>query len=899
MPFELPPHLAGQQGNMNFQPEAQATGKDPMVRWYEVNDGPWHPPGLTSGTGDGGGRSMMPSMRDNQFIVPSRSNIPSEIMPHSDSGYGSYQNQTSIANGSVCDDSFDTNPDTQSIMGGSMVDTRFSVSDVVSETPIALNVPCEWGNPIRIETVTMRCRVCGKKHDQRHKKPFKCDVQECPRRLEGFSTTNDLDRHKRSVHPGSQTSGHRYVCPIGPCKSKDKIWPRADNFKAHLKRVHSKEPVPDEYLESCIYKLPTSVAEPQDNPRQDEVMSDYEYSGLANGQANSWPRFLEAAHSIGSLGPLSEAQGEETLSLSASQQGLANLHIHHTAPHPELYQQTTQPDPVYNGPILSSSPIQHNKSPRESEASESTSPPSEEQMAQVPRGHPTGAQVTGVDESRFGLLDESGEPLLKHSPAHSIVDDLVKTDDGISDSTDPEDFFAHETGLPKFDFRNPDMNVLRKFVDDLQSRGLLEPLGLKKEGCGTAEPTKAEGSPTTNPHHRHLCSTCGKIFPRKCELKKHEKRHEKPYGCTMPGCERRFGSKNDWKRHENTQHPMSETWRGRNGGTRKEISEWKDFDLSKRGTGDSEDGDDSGLSARVVKAHRSSREGIHHPLGHLKSKRKRDDVSNASSAKKSRVLRSVQCAAAAAATGMKGTWQHVPLPSLPRSSHSLDVVAGNAYVFGGEVEARKPVDNDMHVVVLPWSGAPADYYAIKAKPSPRTSADDEDTAVPPVTEEDETDAQLRDPLTEVPLGSSTSTPGESESSTPDKGKTPETADVPAPRIGHATAVIGSRIFLFGGRSAAAGSPIPPARSYHSATATEKPRDFALKPLRLRRSSTWKEWAEGDSAEVGIPQRPIPGTIAEKSTDDEAAGAGFGTFIIHAGCLADGTRGSDVWAFDVH
>ncbi|KAF2964920.1 hypothetical protein GQX73_g8634 [Xylaria multiplex] len=278
--------------------------------------------------------------------------------------------------------------------------------------------------------------------------------------------------------------------------------------------------------------------------------------------------------------------------------------------------------------------------------------------------------------------------------------------------------------------------------------------------------------------------------------------------------------------------------------------------------------------------------------------------------------------------GLKGTWQHIPLPSIPRSSHSLDIVAGNAYIFGGEVEARKPVDNDMHVVVLPWSGAPADYYAIKAKPSSKTSADDESTAVPAtITEEDETEAQLRDPLTEVPLGSSTSTPGESGSSTPDKGKSPETADVPAPRIGHATAVIGSRIFLFGGRSAAAGSstldengrvwvfetkthtwayldphhssPIPAPRSYHSAVATEKPRDFALKPLRLRRSSTWKEWAEGDSAEVGIPQRPIAGTIAEKATDDEAAGAGFGTFFIHAGCLADGTRGSDVWAFDVH
>ncbi|KAI0102785.1 hypothetical protein GGR51DRAFT_279517 [Nemania sp. FL0031] len=313
--------------------------------------------------------------------------------------------------------------------------------------------------------------------------------------------------------------------------------------------------------------------------------------------------------------------------------------------------------------------------------------------------------------------------------------------------------------------------------------------------------------------------------------------------------------------------------------------------------------------------------------------------------------------------GMKGTWQHIPLPSLPRSSHSLDIIAGNAYIFGGEVEARKPVDNDMHVVVLPWSGAPADYYAVKAKASPKTSADEDSSSnakIPTIiTEADETESQLKDPMTEVPLGSSRTAAAdddddseeeseedssdESETESEDsisepaaaagvgvskgKGKALETGDVPAPRIGHATAVIGTRVFLFGGRSAAAGSatldergrvwifetkthtwtyldphhssPVPPARSYHAATATEKPREFAVRPMRLRRSSTWKEWAEGNSAEVGIPQRPITGAIAEKATDDEAAGAGFGTFIIHAGCLADGTRTSDVWAFDVH
>lgn len=32
------------------------------------------------------------------------------------------------------------------------------------------------------------------------------------------------------------------------------------------------------------------------------------------------------------------------------------------------------------------------------------------------------------------------------------------------------------------------------------------------------------------------------------------KRHERPYGCTVKGCGKSFGSKNDWKRHESGQH---------------------------------------------------------------------------------------------------------------------------------------------------------------------------------------------------------------------------------------------------------------------------------------------------------------------------------------------------------
>lgn len=296
---------------------------------------------------------------------------------------------------------------------------------------------------------------------------------------------------------------------------------------------------------------------------------------------------------------------------------------------------------------------------------------------------------------------------------------------------------------------------------------------------------------------------------------------------------------------------------------------------------------------------------------------------------------------------MKGTWQHVDIPALPRSSHSVDVVGGSAYIFGGEVAPRQPVDNRMHIVTLPFSSAPADYYSVPAQPSPRIQLAD---TVPPPTnaagepEESAAAAQLREPLSDVPLVSPPATdteddPTPTESlaspvSASDKGKATagSVRDVPAPRLGHATAVIGTRIFLFGGRgapdaastldeggcvwvfetkthtwsqlkpasptpgsAAPVPAPIPPPRSYCCAAATDKPREFHQKPARAK--ETWKAWAEGDSAEVGIPQRPVAGHVAETAQDEEETG--YGTFVIHGGCLADGGRTNDVWAFDVH
>ena len=53
------------------------------------------------------------------------------------------------------------------------------------------------------------------------------------------------------------------------------------------------------------------------------------------------------------------------------------------------------------------------------------------------------------------------------------------------------------------------------------------------------------------------CGFSGRI----CDLNKHVKRHQKPYGCTYPKCYKRFGAKSDWKRHENSQHFQQEAFR--------------------------------------------------------------------------------------------------------------------------------------------------------------------------------------------------------------------------------------------------------------------------------------------------------------------------------------------------
>lgn len=79
------------------------------------------------------------------------------------------------------------------------------------------------------------------KHNARHQKRFKCTFNDCPRLLKGFSTSNDLDRHLKSVHAVNHRLTKDYKCFAQDCTKPDKTWPRLDNFKQHLKSMHKDE----------------------------------------------------------------------------------------------------------------------------------------------------------------------------------------------------------------------------------------------------------------------------------------------------------------------------------------------------------------------------------------------------------------------------------------------------------------------------------------------------------------------------------------------------------------------------------------------------------------------------------------------------------------------------------
>lgn len=186
---------------------------------------------------------------------------------------------------------------------------------------------------------------------------------------------------------------------------------------------------------------------------------------------------------------------------------------------------------------------------------------------------------------------------------------------------------------------------------------------------------------------------------------------------------------------------------------------------------------------------------------------------------------------------------------LSRSQHTISVVKGRAYIFGGESEAGNLADNDMHIVILPSSGVlDADYTS---KPAQAANGFD---------------------------------------------------DVPGPRKGHTAAVIGDTIYIIGGEGDNVANENGRVWAYHTVSNTWSfldPAPGSVPPSHLVGHSSVSSnlpAAKSVTYQEKAPQQPVdPARAVPEPPEDSSWGT---IFVIGGRDLLTGELATDALAFDM-
>ncbi|KAJ5951820.1 Zinc finger C2H2 [Penicillium vulpinum] len=360
-------------------------------------------------------------------------------------------------------------------------------------------------SPSQLVDVSMRCehpscKWVGKcpsdkrKHEARHKKLFKCDVPNCPRK-DGFGTINDLARHKKCVHNKEPERGPKmmYMCFGTNCPRPNKRWPRLDNFKQHLNRMHNEEDGEAllkksmDWYERVIRRQPEQSCD--DHSSRDESV-------------------FEAQEDEASVQPTTELE----LEYGAMSQQKSDIFTFGVA--------TPRP-PQYGTPSLADSP------------------------SQFPAFGYLGLSKTSQDVSaERGIAKPDGSVI---DVADNLINAMTKmmNNRGRRLSQNIDEGVDLETDATRLS--QPQRQMLQKVLSVALER-------LSDDNETTVQ------DPDSEKRGWFQCDVCPKQTRLRCEMKKHQKRHERPYGCTFPHCAKSFGSKADWKRHETSQHLGVPSW---------------------------------------------------------------------------------------------------------------------------------------------------------------------------------------------------------------------------------------------------------------------------------------------------------------------------------------------------
>ncbi|ELR04044.1 hypothetical protein VC83_06124 [Pseudogymnoascus destructans] len=491
--------------------------------------------------------------------------------PQSDSGYGSLQSAyaPSISN-------FDTGlPATGNRIayphshGFQQADATFGPE--VASSKISRVVP-----PL------LRCPTCNKavrtpsvlrKHDLRHKKPFICSYPDCPGsgHGQGFGTVNDLDRHIRSKHPEGKVSGRPiqlFSCHFSECQEKGRKFTRSDNFGVHLDRCHGME---KDEIKGIIQRKKEQhwFGDPriQLGDRPQEISADLQIqdASLEISFDHAMEQSNESLATDGSHYEMydNDDQGHpEDISfyIMADQ----SRDLGDTATN-ILAETKYRPADTTDMEYLMDPTLDISKSATPVATTIGTTPKRENgsYIHGSTDSHAQKALASALANKRsqdrnFRGMGASQKPMsLREDP----VDRRVNIGALFSrDKSNQQDFnsgdlvAAHSKDEDCYTDSQDDDNAAT-ILRDMNSRGFV----LQRKTALLPEPPAP--SPSTQPRSPLSCSVCFKTCRRPSEMAKHMKRHSRPYHCTFPPCAKTFGSKNDWRRHENSQHLHYESWR--------------------------------------------------------------------------------------------------------------------------------------------------------------------------------------------------------------------------------------------------------------------------------------------------------------------------------------------------
>ncbi|KFZ18833.1 hypothetical protein V501_00998 [Pseudogymnoascus sp. VKM F-4519 (FW-2642)] len=571
-----------------------------LASYVYNDDDPWSQKGFFAGPSTFDGRLQPKSQPVGQLPVnhnPYGNRLQTEGdpaagvvlgKPQSDSGYGSLQSAyaPSISN-------FDTGLQATGNRiyfarshGFQQADATFGPKLASSEASLA--VP-----PL------LRCPTCNKavktpsvlrKHYLRHKKPFICPYPDCPGsgHGQGFGTVNDLDRHIRSKHPEGEVSGRRpiqvFSCHFSECQEKGRKFTRSDNFGVHLNRCHG---LNGDEVKGIIrrkkeqLRLEDPRIQPSDRPQERSLDISMQDASQDISFDHAMEQSNESLVTDGSHYEMydhdDQGPGPEDMTFYMPEDQSRDLEDKTTHMQVETkYRPDGTLDMEYFSgmePVETFEPVGFIMDPT-LDISESATPvaaaietaPKRENGSYIHGSTDSYAQKAlasalaskrSQDIRKSRGIGASQKPITPKDPMDRRINTsaLFSRNKSSQEDFNPGDLLTADSKDEDCHTDSQDDDNAATILRDMKSRGFV----LRRNTTHSLEPPAP--SPSTQFQPPLTCSVCSKTCRRPSEMAKHMKRHSRPYHCTFPPCAKTFGSKNDWRRHENSQHLHYESWR--------------------------------------------------------------------------------------------------------------------------------------------------------------------------------------------------------------------------------------------------------------------------------------------------------------------------------------------------